>query len=128
MSSAAFYDNPLAGLPRHGVTERPCAIDVLRHAAQAATLNFHHVVVEGKSEKLDDKHDILGQLAQTLGFPSSAGRNYDAFYDCLTDMPPGQLIVLDGLPASETAAIILDIFRDAANYFAEKDTRFVVLF
>ena len=80
-----------------------------------------------------DKKAVLRTIARELAFPSWFGANLDALYDCLTDLPEadapgadrGWVIVLGALPGpphldDETRTALLDVFRDAAEDFAQR--------
>jgi RNAse (barnase) inhibitor barstar len=67
------------------------------------------------------------------------GKNYDALYDCLTDLvakagaQPGFVIVLEGLPIAqkfdkEGRETLLDVFREAAEFWAERKVAFRVFY
>ena len=85
------------------------------------------------------KQQVLGKIATSFGFPKHFGKNFDALSDCLTDMiyqagpQPGFVIVLEQLPNTpkfdkEAREILLDVFRDAADYWAEKKVAFRVFY
>lgn len=85
------------------------------------------------------KRQVLVAIARGFGFPKHFGKNFDALSDCLTDLPykagkqPGFIIVLDQLPASdkfdrEAREILLDVFRDAAEFWAGKQIAFRVFY
>lgn len=82
------------------------------------------------------KRALLETLAAVLDFPEHFGTNWDAFYDCVTDLAlaPGSTLVIEigGLsrlarqaPSELVAAI--ECFRDAAVFWKDKDVRLVVL-
>ena len=60
----------------------------------------------------------------------------DALYDCITDLKPlsdaeqpGFVVILKNMPdaaslSTEDRAALLDIFRDAAEFFFDRDTAF----
>ncbi len=81
------------------------------------------------------KQDVLDLIAAQFTFPSHFGKNFDALYDCMTDplhksgQQPGFVVVLEHVPAhakfdKEAREQLLDIFRDAADYWAEKKIPF----
>ncbi|QIL45580.1 barstar family protein [Acidovorax sp. HDW3] len=81
------------------------------------------------------KQDVLELIATQFLFPAHFGKNFDALYDCLTDPlhragpQPGFIVVLDQIPATvkfdkEAREQLLDIFRDAADYWAERKIAF----
>ena len=75
------------------------------------------------------KQDVLELIATQFTFPAHFGKNFDALYDCMTDPlhksgpQPGFIVVLEQIPATakfdkEAREQLLDIFRDAADYWA----------
>ena len=85
--------------------------------------------------KVRSKAGLLAVLATTLEFPDWFGHNWDALQDCLTDLSwrpaPGYVVVLEncgGLAASapETFATTLEVFRDAARWWAGEQVPFWV--
>lgn len=82
------------------------------------------------------KRALLDALAGILDFPPHFGGNWDALYDCLTDLDLAEgstlAIEIGGLsrlarqaPGELTAGI--ETFRDAANFWRERGVRLVVL-
>jgi RNAse (barnase) inhibitor barstar len=85
------------------------------------------------------KQQVLGVIAQAFHFPRHFGKNFDALSDCLTDLPykagpqPGFLIVIEQLPNTpkfdrEARETLLDVFRDAADYWADRKVAFRVFY
>jgi len=81
------------------------------------------------------KQDVLDMIAQQFTFPAHFGKNFDALYDCMTDPlhksgpQPGFVVVLEQIPANakfdkEAREQLLDIFRDAADYWADRKVPF----
>ena len=81
------------------------------------------------------KQDVLDQLAAQFSLPAHFGKNFDALYDCMTDplhkagSQPGFIVVLEHIPATakfdkEAREQLLDIFRDAADYWGDRKTPF----
>ncbi len=85
----------------------------------------------------------LGQhflsIATSFLFPKHFGKNYDALHDCLTDLvhhagpQPGFVVVLEGLPVAtkfdkDGRETLLDVFRDAAEFWAERRITFRVFY
>jgi RNAse (barnase) inhibitor barstar len=77
------------------------------------------------------KQDVLETIAQAFLFPAHFGKNLDALYDCMTDLvhksgaQPGFVVVLEQLPDNakfdrEAREQLLDVFRDAADFWAER--------
>jgi hypothetical protein len=77
-----------------------------------------------------DKGDLLERLGRAMGFPDWFGSNWDAWFDCLTDLgwhapAPGYvLLVRRALGAHRTAPETLDtalaIVEDAARVWADR--------
>jgi RNAse (barnase) inhibitor barstar len=81
------------------------------------------------------KQDVLDLIAQQFILPAHFGKNFDALYDCMTDpvhkagTQPGFVVVLEQIPANakfdkEAREQLLDIFRDTADYWAERKIPF----
>jgi RNAse (barnase) inhibitor barstar len=77
------------------------------------------------------KQEVLDKIAESFLFPPHFGKNLDALYDCMTDLvqkagqQPGFVVVLDQLPDNprfdrEMREQLLDVFRDAADFWAER--------
>ncbi|MCS6944107.1 MAG: barstar family protein [Sutterellaceae bacterium] len=123
----------LADLPSNAV--RPLgtlAVDTLRAWAEAAQHRFVHVPLAGTH----GKRAVLVAIGRAFDFPVWFGANLDALYDSLTDLPerasaPGYVVVLDGLPQAadaEEVEAVLDVFRDAAEEFANRGLPLRVFF
>jgi RNAse (barnase) inhibitor barstar len=81
------------------------------------------------------KQDVLDMIAEAFMFPAHFGKNLDALYDCMTDLvhksgsQPGFVVVLEQLPDNpkfdrEAREQLLDVFRDAADFWAERKVPF----
>jgi RNAse (barnase) inhibitor barstar len=81
------------------------------------------------------KQDVLDLIAQQFMLPAHFGKNFDALYDCMTDPlhksgpQPGFIVVLEQIPATakfdkEAREQLLDIFRDTADYWADRKIPF----
>ena len=81
------------------------------------------------------KQDVLDRIAESFLFPAHFGKNLDALYDCMTDLvhkagaQPGFVVVLDQLADNprfdrEAREQLLDVFRDAADFWAERKVPF----
>lgn len=86
-----------------------------------------------------NKQEVLNTIADSFGFPSHFGHNFDALYDCLTDsvhkagQQNGFVVVIEHLPNTEhfdkeLRETLLDVFRDAADYWAKKKIPFRVFY
>ena len=87
----------------------------------------------------ETKQQVLSTIAQAFQFPRHFGKNFDALADSLTDIThkagpqPGFLVVLEQLPNTqkfdkEAREILLDVFRDAADFWAERKVAFRVFY
>jgi len=85
------------------------------------------------------KAEVLEIISTSFLFPKNFGKNYDALFDCLTDLmakagpQPGFVVVLEGLPVvakfdKEARETLLDAFRDAAEFWGEKKITFRVFY
>ncbi|WEF33108.1 barstar family protein [Pseudoduganella chitinolytica] len=85
------------------------------------------------------KQQVLGIIAEAFQFPKPCGKNFDALRETLTETmakagpQTGFLIVLEQLPNTqkfdrEARETLLDVFRDAADYWAEKKVPFRVFY
>lgn len=85
------------------------------------------------------KQEVLDVIARSFLFPKHFGKNLDALHDCMTDVvqsagaQPGFLVVLEQLPATqrfdkEARETLLDVFRDAADFWAERSVPFRVFY
>lgn len=85
------------------------------------------------------KQQVLAVIADAFHFPKHFGKNFDALADCLTDLAhksgpqPGFLVVVEQLPNTpkfdkEARETLLDVFRDAADFWADKKIAFRVFY
>lgn len=85
------------------------------------------------------RQQVLGIIAESFCVPKQYGKNYDVLTECLTKVfheageQPGFLVVLEQLPSTqkfdkEARENLLDVFRDAADYWSEKKIPFRVFF
>ncbi len=85
------------------------------------------------------KTQVLATIARAFHFSRAFGKNFDAVGDCLTDLThkagpqPGFIIVLEQLPNTpqfdrEARETLLDVFRDAADFWAERKVAFRVFY
>ena len=105
--------------------------------AEAAHLGQHFLYAYCAAG--DTKQQVLTTIAQAFHFPRHFGKNFDALADCLTDLAhkagpqPGFVVVLEQLPNTqkfdkEARETLLDVFRDAADFWAEKKVAFRVFY
>ena len=110
---------------------RAYRVDDLMRAAQAEGQHFLYANL-GEAQT---KQEVLEQIAQAFLFPPHFGKNLDALFDCMTDLvhkagtQPGFVVVLEQLPDNprfdrEAREQLLDVFRDAADFWAERKVPF----
>lgn len=101
---------------------------------EAATDLGHHFLYANLAQA-QSKQDVLELITAQFIFPANCGKNFDALYDCMTDPlyksgpQPGFIVVLEQIPAAgkfdkEAREQLLDIFRDAADFWAERKIPF----
>ena len=94
----------------------------------------HHFLYANLA-KAQSKQDVLDLIAAQYTLPPHFGKNFDALYDCMTDMvhksgpQTGFIVVLEHIPAhakfdKEAREQLLDIFRDAADYWSDRKIPF----
>ena len=110
---------------------RAYRVEDLMAAAAVAGQHFLYANVS----KAQSKQEVLEGIAEAFTFPAHFGRNLDALYDCMTDLvhkagtQPGFVVVLEQLPDNprfdrEAREQLLDVFRDAADFWAERRIAF----
>lgn len=81
------------------------------------------------------KQDVIDLIGAQYTLPAHNGKNFDALYDCLTDVvhksgpQTGFIVVLEHIPTSpkfdkEAREQLLDIFRDIADYWSDRKVPF----
>ena len=94
----------------------------LRKLARAKGMAFFHL----EGQKIEKKEQFLNHAAVAMRFPSHFGNNWDAFYDCLTDMDwvetEGYLIYFDHTDAfashhESQLETVVELFQDAVDYW-----------
>lgn len=102
---------------------------------QAAAEQLGHHFLYANLAQAQSKQEVLDLIASQYTFPAHFGKNFDALYDCLTDTvhksgpQTGFIVVLEHIPAhakfdKEAREQLLDIFRDAADYWADRKIAF----
>ena len=110
---------------------RAYRVDDLMQAAQTAGQHFLYANLT----VAQTKQDVLEGIAEAFMFPAHFGKNLDALFDCMTDLvhkagnQPGFVVVLEQLPDNprfdrETREQLLDVCRDAADFWAERKIPF----
>lgn len=127
----------LSNIPPHAVLPLGAYDgDSLKRAAERADQRLLTVDLSGAS----DRESVMVAIADAFALPAYFGRNLDALYDCVTDLQPladaeqpGFLVILQNLPDTrdfgrEQRNALLDVFRDAADFFYDRDTAFRVFY
>lgn len=100
--------------------------------AHAKKMAFFHL--EGM--KIEKKEQFLNHAAVAMKFPSHFGGNWDAFYDCLTDMEwvksESYAIYFDHTDAftqhhESQLETVIELFQDAVNYWKDEGRAMLVL-
>ena len=110
---------------------RAFRVEDLMEAAQGASQHFLYANLTSAQTK----QDVLEGIAEAFLFPAHFGKNLDALFDCMTDLvhkagnQPGFVVVLEQLPDNprfdrEAREQLLDVFRDAADFWAERKVPF----
>jgi RNAse (barnase) inhibitor barstar len=85
------------------------------------------------------KQQVLSLISEAFQFPKGVGKNFDGLRETLTETmskagtQTGFLIVLEQLPNAqkfdkEARETLLDVFRDAADYWADRKVPFRVFY
>lgn len=127
----------LSNIPRHAVLPLG-AYD--KNGLIRAALQTDQTLLQCDCTAADSKAAVLAALGEGLHLPSHFGRNLDALYDCLTDLEPseeaskpGFVLLVENLPdasqfPAEERSALLDVFRDAADFFYDHDAAFRVFY
>jgi RNAse (barnase) inhibitor barstar len=110
---------------------RAYRVEDLMLAAEGAGQHFLYADLS----KAQSKQEVLDMIAESFLFPNHFGKNLDALFDCMTDLvhkagaQPGFVVVLEQLPDNprfdrEAREQLLDVFRDAADFWAERKIAF----
>jgi RNAse (barnase) inhibitor barstar len=125
-------DTPLKGV-RSNIVQSIRAFRVQELQDSARALGQHFLYANLATAQ--SKQDVLDLLAAQFILPAHFGKNFDALYDCMTDPvhksgpQPGFIVVLEQIPATakfdkEAREQLLDIFRDTADYWADRKIPF----
>ena len=111
-----------------GVYLAPDGLDALRSAAAKAGLAWFDVNLA----RTGDKREFLAACAKSLRLPRSFGANWDALADCLKDLVSDSVVNCRNCEifaevAPDDYATALEIFLDAATFWEDRGSTFVVL-
>ena len=106
---------------------RAYRVEDLMTAAEGAGQHFLYANLT----EAQTKQDVLDKIAESFLFPAHFGKNLDALFDCMTDLvhragsQPGFVVVLEQIPDGskfdrEAREQLLDVFRDTADFWAER--------
>lgn len=110
---------------------RAFRVEDLMQAAQDTGQHFLYANLA----QAQTKQDVLEGIAEAFLFPTHFGKNFDALYDCMTDLvnksgpQPGFIVVLEQIPDNprfdlEAREQLLDVFRDAADFWGDRKVPF----
>lgn len=105
--------------------------------AEAAKLGQHFLYANCAGSTT--RQQVLAAIAHDFHVPKYVGKNFDSLKSCLTDLThkagaqTGFLIVLEQLPNTpkfdkEARETLLDVFRDAADYWTDRKIAFRVFY
>ncbi len=129
---AVATEGPLRGVRTNIVQSiRAFRVSDLQDAARAMGQHFLYANLANAQTK----QDVLDMIGQQFMLPVHTGKNFDALYDSITDPvhksgpQPGFIAVLEHIPANlkfdkEAREQLLDIFRDAADYWGDRKIPF----
>jgi len=132
LERAVEMDTPLRNVKTNIVQSiRAFTVKDLEDAAEYLG---HHFLYANLATALN-KQDVLDLIAEQYTLPSTFGKNFDALYDCMTDLvhksgpQTGFIVVLEHIPTSpkfdkEAREQLLDIFRDVADYWNDRKVPF----
>ena len=114
--------------PPSGVYLAPPDVQALREKAAQAGIEWFDLNLAG----VENKQQFLSTCAKGLRLPEWFGGNWDALADCLKDLYADCVVnCLNSGKFAEAApddyAVALEIFRDAASYWKERTSTFLVL-
>ena len=111
-----------------------------RAELERAALRADQILLRCDCQDAGDKAAVLGRIGQDLSLDRYNGQNLDALYECLTGLrpnrdadKPGFVIILENLPdgghfGQPDRSALLDVFREAADYFYDEKTAFRVFY
>ncbi len=106
---------------------------------QWEAIRLSHHFLYANCSQAETRQQVLAAIAESFHVPRPHSKNFDALRECLTHVllkagqQPGFLIVLEQLPNTqkfdrEARENLLDVFRDAADFWADKKVPFRVFF
>ena len=104
----------------------------LSRLARSKGMTFFHL----EGQKIEKKEQFFNHAAVAMKFPSHFGNNWDAFYDCLTDMDgvdaEGYLIYFDHTDAfashhESQLETVVELFQDAVDFWKSEGKAMLVV-
>lgn len=107
---------------------------------ERAALRADQILLRSDCAAAANKAAVLSQIGRDLSLPKHVEKNFDALYSCLTDLAPnrdadrpGFVVILENLPdggrfGKPERSALLDVFREAADYFYDEKTAFRVFY
>jgi RNAse (barnase) inhibitor barstar len=108
------------------------SVPELAKLARLKGMAFFHL----EGQKIEGKEQFLNHASVVMKFPSHFGRNWDAFYDCITDMDwvqaEGYCIYFDHTDAffshhESELETVLELFEDAIDFWKREGQSMLVL-
>lgn len=117
-----------AKIPQAGVYLAPAETEALRAEAQKIKLAWYELNLA----RVASKKEFLAACAKSLRLPQWFGGNWDALADCLKDQCADTVVNWRNCEdfaaaAPDDYATALEIFQDAASYWKERGSAFLVL-
>ena len=110
----------------------PATVADLNKIAHRNGMAFFHL----EGQRIEKKDQFLNHAAVAMKFPDHFGKNWDAFYDCLTDLDwvegNGFVIYFDHTDAfaehnESQLETVIELFEDAVNYWKTEGRPMTVL-
>ena len=136
-AAAEAPEHPPVDVPMKGI--RPNIVQSIRafrvpQLQDAAQVLGHHFLYANLATA-QTKQDVIDLIGQQFKLVTQGGKNFDALYDSMTDPvhksgpQPGFIVVLEQIPAhakfdKEAREQLLDIFRDASDYWGDRKIPF----
>jgi hypothetical protein len=128
-SVSVAADAPLFSTVSNNVVQSIRAFRAAELQQEAARLDQHFLYAH--CAQAQTRQQVLAAIGASFGFPRSLTRNPRGLYDCLTSLlfkagqQRGFVIVVEQLPNTakfdrEARETLLDVFRDAADYWADR--------
>jgi len=129
---AGDFSEVLHQAANNGVYHLPSAgREAMEKVARQSELVFRLVNLHD-GEEIDE---VFEAIAEGMGFPEYFGHNFDALYDCLTDLSwqetSSTVIVLTGCDGFHAAApeawnMLISVFVSAAEFWRDEEVPFWV--